>query len=169
MTTGPVTSAAETEKLRDTADVASSITGGKLIHQVDPIMPPEVAGLNLPKEVLLEGAQGALLDLDFGTYEYVTSSTPSSSAAGAALGVGIGPNEITRVVGIYKAYNTRVGNGPFPTELLDETGVQDVYLEQLYTFGELSRGDSAQRAVAVTYFALVQYGLRLSAPKERHE
>jgi len=55
LTTGPVTSAAETEKLRDTADVAASITGGKLIHQVDPIMPPEVAGLNLPKEVLLEG------------------------------------------------------------------------------------------------------------------
>jgi protein TonB len=55
LTTGPVTSAAETEKLRDTADVASSITGGKLIHQVDPVMPTEVAGLNLPKEVLLEG------------------------------------------------------------------------------------------------------------------
>jgi protein TonB len=55
LTAGPVTSAAETEKLRDTADVAASITGGKLIHEVDPIMPPEVAGLNLPKEVLLEG------------------------------------------------------------------------------------------------------------------
>src|SRR5262245_8994647 len=68
--------------------------------------------LDRGEEVLLEGAQGALLDLDFGTYEYVTSSVPSSSAAGAALGVGIGPNEIRRVVGIYKAYNTRVGNGP---------------------------------------------------------
>jgi adenylosuccinate synthase len=73
-------------------------------------------------QVLLEGAQGALLDLDFGTYEYVTSSVPSSSAAGAALGVGIGPNEIRRVVGVYKAYTTRVGNGPMPTELLDEEG-----------------------------------------------
>src|SRR5581483_9643961 len=73
-------------------------------------------------EVLLEGAQGALLDLDFGTYEYVTSSVPSSSAAGAALGVGIGPNEIGKVVGVYKAYTTRVGNGPMPTELLDEEG-----------------------------------------------
>jgi adenylosuccinate synthase len=73
-------------------------------------------------EVLLEGAQGALLDLDFGTYEYVTSSVPSSSAAGAALGVGIGPNAIRRIVGIYKAYTTRVGNGPMPTELLDEEG-----------------------------------------------
>ena len=80
------------------------------------------AALDRGEEVLLEGAQGALLDVDFGTYEYVTSSVPSSSAAGAALGVGIGPNEIRRVVGIYKAYNTRVGNGPMPTELLDETG-----------------------------------------------
>jgi adenylosuccinate synthase len=78
--------------------------------------------LDRNEEVLLEGAQGALLDLDFGTYDYVTSSVPSSSAAGAALGVGIGPNEIRRVVGIYKAYMTRVGNGPMPTELLGETG-----------------------------------------------
>lgn len=73
-------------------------------------------------EVLLEGAQGALLDLDFGTYEFVTSSVPSSTAAGAALGVGIGPTAITRVVGIFKAYMTRVGNGPMPSELLDEEG-----------------------------------------------
>ncbi len=77
--------------------------------------------LDRGEEVLLEGAQGALLDLDFGTYEYVTSSVPSSSAAGAALGIGIGPNEITRTVGVYKAYQTRVGGGPMPTELFDET------------------------------------------------
>lgn len=73
-------------------------------------------------EVLLEGAQGALLDLDFGTYEYVTSSVPSSSAAGAALGIGIGPSEIRRTVGVYKAYTTRVGGGPMPSELFDDTG-----------------------------------------------
>jgi adenylosuccinate synthase len=72
--------------------------------------------------VLLEGAQGSLLDLDTGTYPYVTSSVPSSVAAGAAIGMGIGPTQIETVVGVYKAYNTRVGNGPFPTELLDETG-----------------------------------------------
>jgi adenylosuccinate synthase len=72
--------------------------------------------------VLLEGAQGSLLDLDAGTYEYVTSSVPSSTAAGAALGIGIGPTQITRVVAVYKAYTTRVGNGPMPTELKDETG-----------------------------------------------
>jgi len=73
------------------------------------------------EKVLLEGAQGSLLDLDFGTYEYVTSSVPSSLAAGAALGVGIGPTQIEQVLGVYKAYNTRVGAGPFPTELHDET------------------------------------------------
>jgi adenylosuccinate synthase len=72
--------------------------------------------------VLLEGAQGSLLDLDAGTYEYVTSSVPSSTAAGAGLGIGIGPTAITKVVGVYKAYNTRVGNGPMPTELIDEKG-----------------------------------------------
>src|SRR5712692_8536270 len=78
--------------------------------------------LDRGEKVLLEGAQGALLDLDFGSYEYVTSAVPSSSAAGAALGMGIGPNQITRVIGVYKAYQTRVGNGPMPTELLDEEG-----------------------------------------------
>lgn len=72
--------------------------------------------------VLLEGAQGSLLDLDSGTYEFVTSSVPSSLAAGAAIGMGIGPTQIGTVLGVYKAYNTRVGNGPMPTELHDETG-----------------------------------------------
>ena len=74
--------------------------------------------------VLLEGAQGSLLDLDHGTYPYVTSSVPSSSSSGAALGVGIGPTDISRVVGVFKSYSTRVGNGPFPTELFDDTAAQ---------------------------------------------
>jgi adenylosuccinate synthase len=76
------------------------------------------------EKVLLEGAQGALLDLDAGTYEYVTSSVPSSTAAGASIGIGIGPTHITNVVAIYKAYTTRVGNGPMPTELFDEDGLR---------------------------------------------
>lgn len=67
--------------------------------------------------VLLEGAQGTLLDLDTGTYEFVTASVPSSLAAGAGVGIGIGPTQITRVFGVYKAYVTRVGNGPMPTEI----------------------------------------------------
>ena len=74
------------------------------------------------QRMLLEGAQGSLLDLDGGTYDYVTSSVPSSMAGGAALGVGISPRDVDRVVGIYKAYQTRVGNGPMPTELSDEMG-----------------------------------------------
>lgn len=72
------------------------------------------------KSVLLEGAQGALLDIDHGTYPYVTSSSPTSG--GACTGTGIAPTKVDSVIGIVKAYTTRVGNGPFPTELLDETG-----------------------------------------------
>ena len=72
------------------------------------------------ESVLLEGAQGALLDPDFGTYPYVTSSSPL--AAASCIGAGLGPRGIDRVVGIFKAYNTRVGAGPMPTELKDETG-----------------------------------------------
>ena len=72
------------------------------------------------EQLLLEGAQGALLDLDSGTYPYVTSSLPASVAAGACIGTGLGPLAIDRVVGVYKAYQTRVGNGPLPTELFDE-------------------------------------------------
>ena len=70
--------------------------------------------------VLLEGGQGTLLDVDHGTYPFVTSSNPT--AGGAATGSGIGHTKITRVIGIVKAYTTRVGEGPFPTELLDENG-----------------------------------------------
>ena len=73
------------------------------------------------KQVLLEGAQGTLLDVDHGTYPYVTSSSPISG--GATTGIGIGPTRIDSVVGIAKAYATRVGGGPFPTELKDEVGV----------------------------------------------
>jgi adenylosuccinate synthase len=72
------------------------------------------------KSVLLEGAQGALLDVDFGTYPFVTSSSPTSG--GGCTGSGIPPTKINSVIGIVKAYTTRVGNGPFPTELLDQTG-----------------------------------------------
>ncbi|GAC1326014.1 MAG: adenylosuccinate synthase [Mycobacteriales bacterium] len=76
--------------------------------------------LNAGKVVLLEGSQGTLLDVDHGTYPFVTSSNPT--AGGACAGSGIGPTRITRVIAIVKAYTTRVGAGPFPTELLDATG-----------------------------------------------
>ncbi|MBF0695269.1 MAG: adenylosuccinate synthase [Flavobacterium sp.] len=72
------------------------------------------------KTILCEGAQGSLLDVDFGTYPFVTSS--NTTAAGACTGLGIAPNRIKEVYGIFKAYSTRVGSGPFPTELFDEDG-----------------------------------------------
>jgi adenylosuccinate synthase len=72
------------------------------------------------KSILAEGAQGSLLDIDFGTYPYVTSS--NTTAAGACTGLGIAPGNIKEVFGIFKAYTTRVGSGPFPTELFDDYG-----------------------------------------------
>ncbi|WP_410881536.1 adenylosuccinate synthase [Myroides sp. DW712] len=72
------------------------------------------------KTILAEGAQGSLLDIDFGTYPFVTSS--NTTAAGACTGLGIAPNRVKEVFGIFKAYTTRVGSGPFPTELHDEVG-----------------------------------------------
>jgi adenylosuccinate synthase len=81
--------------------------------------------------VILEGAQGALLDPDFGTYPYTTSSSPL--AAGACLGAGLGPTRLDRVVGVYKAYCTRVGGGPMPTELNDETA--ELIRERAHEYG----------------------------------
>src|SRR5690606_13608945 len=79
-------------------------------------------------QLLFEGAQGALLDIDHGTYPYVTSS--NCVACAAAAGAGVGPQSLPYVLGITKAYATRVGSGPFPTELTDETG------EHLATVGK---------------------------------
>ncbi len=81
--------------------------------------------------VLLEGAQGALLDPDFGTYPYTTSSSPL--AGGGCLGAGLGPTRISRILGVFKAYCTRVGSGPMPTELKDETG--DLIRERAHEYG----------------------------------
>ena len=78
------------------------------------------AALERDDAILLEGAQGFLLDPDFGTYPYATSSSPLS--ANACIGSGIGPGQITHVLGVFKAFQTRVGAGPMPTELMDETG-----------------------------------------------
>ena len=72
------------------------------------------------KEIIFEGAQGSMLDIDHGTYPYVTSS--STTAGGVSSGLGVGPKQINKILGITKAYTTRVGEGPFPTELFDEDG-----------------------------------------------
>jgi adenylosuccinate synthase len=87
--------------------------------------------LGVGRHVLLEGAQATFLDLDHGTYPFVTSSNPV--AGGACTGSGIGPRDITRVIGIAKAYVTRVGAGPFPTELTDDVG--DLLVERGHEFG----------------------------------
>ncbi|WP_067573266.1 adenylosuccinate synthase [Nocardia acidivorans] len=105
--------------------------------------------------VLLEGSQGTLLDVDHGTYPYVTSSNPTSG--GAAVGSGIGPNKIETVLGILKGYTTRVGSGPFPTELFDESGV---YLAK--TGGEV--GVTTGRARRTGWFdaVIARYATRVN-------
>ncbi|MGE5313949.1 MAG: adenylosuccinate synthase [Acidobacteriota bacterium] len=96
----------------------------KFDTQIDPFVTDTSAYLNgalkRKKRILAEGAQGALLDVDHGTYPFVTSSNPTSG--GACTGLGIPPTAVKNIIGIVKAYSTRVGNGPFPTELNDATG-----------------------------------------------
>ncbi|MBE6901987.1 MAG: adenylosuccinate synthase [Ruminococcaceae bacterium] len=86
------------------------------------------------KKILFEGAQATLLDIDFGTYPFVTSSHPI--AGGACVGTGVGPKLIDEVIGVAKSYTTRVGNGPFPTELFDELG--DLIRERGHEFGTVT-------------------------------
>ncbi len=107
------------------------------------------------KVVLLEGGQGTLLDVDHGTYPFVTSSNPT--AGGACTGSGIGPTRIDRVVGILKAYTTRVGSGPFPTELFDEDG------EKLRTIGG-ERGVTTGRPRRCGWFdvPIARYATRIN-------
>jgi len=95
--------------------------------------------LNRRDNILLEGAQGSMLDLDFGTYPYVTSSSPS--AGGALTGSGIPPSRVDTTIGVYKAFSTRVGYGPMPTELLDATGdrIREVGKEYGTTTGRARR------------------------------
>ena len=93
--------------------------------------------------ILLEGAQGTLLDPDFGTYPYTTSSSPI--AGGASIGTGIGPNKMNVILGVFKAYCTRVGGGPFPTELKDAIG--DQIRERAHEFGTTTGTAAALRLV----------------------
>ena len=107
------------------------------------------------KRILAEGAQGSLLDVDFGTYPYVTSST--TTAAGACTGLGIAPNKIKEVFGIFKAYTTRVGSGPFPTELFNEIGKQIAEVGQEF-------GATTGRARRIGWIDLValKYAIRVN-------
>lgn len=107
------------------------------------------------KSILLEGAQGTLLDIDHGTYPFVTSSNPT--AGGAAPGIGMGPNQIDQVIGVVKAYTTRVGEGPFVSELKDATG--DLIRERGKEFGT-----TTGRARRCGWFdaVLVRYSVRVN-------
>ena len=96
--------------------------GEKLVKYMDDVSVITFEAWKENKKVLFEGAQATLLDIDFGTYPFVTSSHPI--AGGACVGTGIGPKMIDEVIGVGKSYTTRVGNGPFPTELNDKTGAE---------------------------------------------
>jgi len=107
------------------------------------------------KNVLFEGAQGTLLDIDFGTYPYVTSSHPI--AGGACVGAGVGPARIGTVIGVVKAYTSRVGDGPFPTEQLNDTG--DWIRERGHEYGTTT---GRPRRVGWLDTVIVRYAARLS-------
>ncbi|GAA4538759.1 adenylosuccinate synthase [Amycolatopsis samaneae] len=109
-------------KALDADQVADEVlsAGEKFAHRIADTRLQLNQALERGETVLLEGSQGTLLDVDHGTYPFVTSSNPTSG--GASAGSGIGPGRITTVLGILKAYTTRVGSGPFPTELNDESG-----------------------------------------------
>ena len=100
------------------------------------------------KNILAEGAQGSLLDIDFGTYPYVTSSNTTS--AGACTGLGVPPNKINDVFGIFKAYTTRVGSGPFPTELFDDNAksLRRAFLQGPLKFNRVSSRYNLKRRIA---------------------
>ncbi len=111
------------------------------------------------KSVLAEGAQGSMLDIDFGSYPYVTSS--NTICAGACTGLGLAPHKIGRVIGVFKAYCTRVGSGPFPTELLDETG------EALRKYGsEYGATTGRPRRCGWLDLAVLKYSIMLSGVTE---
>ncbi|MGH3431813.1 MAG: adenylosuccinate synthase [Thermocrispum sp.] len=109
-------------KALDADEVADEVLaiGEQFAHRIADTRLQLNKALEAGETVLLEGSQGTLLDVDHGTYPFVTSSNPTSG--GASAGSGIGPGRITTVLGILKAYTTRVGSGPFPTELTDEMG-----------------------------------------------
>jgi adenylosuccinate synthase len=108
--------------------------GRRLRDRIVPTHPLIQSAVRRGDRILLEGAQGVLLDVDWGTYPYVTSSAPG--AAGASQGAGIGPRDIDHVAGIFKAYSTRVGEGPFPTELTNALGQH--LRERGHEFGTLT-------------------------------
>jgi adenylosuccinate synthase len=132
-----------------------SEVAGRLAPLVRPTEPMLWDALGRGESVLLEGAQSALLDVDFGTYPFVTSSHPTS--AGALVGSGLPPTEVTEIVGIAKAYATRVGGGPFPTE---ETGEAGEFLRRVG--GERGASTGRPRRCGWLDLVLLRYVARLN-------
>ena len=131
------------------------------------------------KAILMEGAQGTMLDIDFGTYPFVTSSNPTSG--GACIGTGLSPRDIDCVVGVVKAYTTRVGEGPFPTELYNAVDKQDpdgrTMAERGHEFGAVTKRPRrtgwydvvvaryAQQVNGIDYWALTKLDVLDTLPK----
>ncbi len=138
-------------------EVAGRLTevGARLAPLIRPTEPVLWEAIARGEHLLLEGAQSALLDVDFGTYPYVTSSHPTS--AGALVGSGIPPTEVDEVIGVAKAYTTRVGSGPFPTE---DTGEMGEYLRR--TGGERGATTGRQRRCGWLDLVLLRYAARLN-------
>jgi adenylosuccinate synthase len=132
--------------------------GRRLADHVTDTYPIIQRALEKDVAILLEGAQGALLDLDHGTYPYVTSSPPG--AAGACQGAGIGPTSVNSVVGVYKAYATRVGEGPFPTEVSGKTA--EVLLQLGKPWAEVGTTTGRLRRVGWFDAVLARYAARIN-------
>lgn len=113
--------------------------------------------LDAGKRVLFEGAQGVMLDIDQGTYPFVTSSNPV--AGGVTIGSGVGPTKIDKVVGVCKAYTSRVGDGPFPTELFDEVGSQ---IREVDANTEQQLADRAVSAGLMQLLCVIQNAFQVS-------
>jgi adenylosuccinate synthase len=138
-------------------ELAGSLTevAGRLAPHVKSTEPILWGALGRGETVLLEGAQSALLDLDFGTYPFVTSSHPTS--AGALVGSGLPPTEVTEIIGVAKAYATRVGSGPFPTE---DTGERGEFLRRVG--GERGASTGRPRRCGWLDLVLLRYVARLN-------
>ncbi len=139
----------------------------RYLGELAPLVAPRIAdtvgllhdALDAGRNVMLEGAQATYLDLDHGTYPFVTSSNPT--AGGACVGSGIGPRDITRVVGIAKAYVTRVGAGPFPTEV--DGGLADLLVERGHEYGT---NTGRRRRPGWLDLVLLRHAVRLSSISE---
>ena len=154
----------------DTVDVEATVAqfvalGARLAPYVADTVNELHDALDGGSDLLLEGAQATFLDIDHGTYPFVTSSNPIAS--GACSGTGLGPRNITRVVGIAKAYTTRVGSGPFPTELVDASGEPDALGQALVDIGhEFGTVTGRRRRTGWLDLVMLRHAVRLNSLTE---